>query len=369
MSNNLTKKISILLIYVYFLLFLLSSTIPTFISVYNSSVSLLVEFIIMVLIFVLNLKKILKDHVTVALLIFSVLLGLLSVFLTHGGEGSILNLIRFLLGITVFSIVEPTKKHQKHLKLLCVILWLYCLILSPFIWSLYKEGDAFYNPNTIGDALFFTSTILIHFVCSKRKFYIFGIIFLTLGGILLSQCRSALVAEILYLLFLYVPFLRKLVNKIRMTALYGVTIYGVIFPIIFTKLLSGSNLSLTLTYSEKGLYTGREIIWGQMLKLLDDSRDGYLLGLGTKNIVSSGYMVSNYHNWYLGVLYTFGIPVFILYFLIVIRAAKKIVSYDMFCAFLGIMILGFFETVGLFGLTQPYFYIVLLADKCNGKAE
>ena len=367
MSNNFTKKICTLLIYGYFLLFLLSSTIPTFASFYTSDLSLVVEFIIIVLIFGLNLKKILKDPVTVALLVFSVLLGVISVFLAHGGEGSILNLIRFLFGVTVFSIVEPKKRHQKHLRLLCLIIWLYYLAMSPFIWSLYKEGNAFYNPNTIGDTIFFMSTILLHFVDNKNKFRIFGIIFLTLGGILLSQCRSALVAEIFYLLFLYVPFLRRSLNNIRKTMLYGITICGAVFPIVFIKTLP--NLQLTLTYGEKGLHTGREIIWGHMLALLDGSKDGYLLGLGTKSAASSEYMISNYHNWYLGVLYTFGIPVFILYFLVVIRSAKRIVSYDMFCAFLGIMILGFFETVGLFGLTQPYFYIALLVDKDSKKAE
>lgn len=367
-NSNFATKLNDLLIYGYFGLFLLYSVLPPFALIY-AKYSLPIELVILSLILILNYRLIKMTMVEKMLAVSLMGFALFSVIFTNGGIGSFLNLLHFLIGTIIFSTIRLKARGSKRLLILCGVIWLFNLALSPTAWSLYEIGEALYNPNTIGIAIFFTSTILIHYFREMdKKIPILLVMAFSIGGIVLSQCRSALIAEIIYTIIVYVPIFEPVIMKFKNLVLGLTAVGGMLFPMIYTKLYA-SHIGPTFLYSSKGFFTGRQVIWKQMLSVLNSDKVNYITGLGTNNAVVDGEAIDNYHNWYLGMLYTFGIPTLLLYFLIFVRAVRKIISYDVFCAVLGLMIIGFFETVALFGLTQTYIFIYFLIGRGKEKTK
>lgn len=353
---NLAKKMSSLLIYVYFLLFLLNSIVPPFAEIY-SEYALGIESILMVIIFALNIKVVLRDKIVKWASLILLAFVLFSIVLTGGGIGGFLNMVRFLAGIMIFSSISLGKKGKRRLGLLCLIIWVFNLALAPTAWSLYEARKELYNPNMVGTMIFYTSALLIFFI--KRIGVKLLVFVVSIIAIMLTQCRSALGAELLYFAALYLPFLKSLFKHLRMYLPYAFAMFGTFFPKLYLNMYA-NNVSLDLTYSEKGLFTGRQVIWQLMLDSLNSDKVNYILGVGTKNVVENGKIISGYHNWYFGIIYVYGIPVFLLYFFVFIYSLRKIKSYEVFCIVLGIMLLGIFETTVLSGLVQTYVFMCFL---------
>ena len=99
-------------------------------------------------------------------------------------------------------------------------------------------------------------------------------------------------------------------------------VIGISIPIIYVYMYE-NNVDIKIPLISKSLYTGREILWKSMIDSLNENKMGYLIGLGSHNMTSIG-VIKNLHNWYLGMIYLFGIPLTISYYVFLMLNFEKI---------------------------------------------
>ena len=354
-------QINNVLFYGYFGLFLISNIFESFLSIYTS-LSLEINFII-ILIFALNNKDlIMRNSKNVLLFLFIMFISIFSLLFAQGGFGSFFNLFNFICGILVFQCLELTEKQYRFIKYFVLILFLYNFYLSFSIWDNYVDGTNVFNPNSVGIFLFLCYVILTNFY--KKKLVNIFLFIITIYAIYMTECRSALLAVIAFFLLKNFPFINRVIASKSSLILKCITVIGIIFPLIYVYLYQ-NNFNFTLPFTEKSLYTGREYLWNIMLQALMTEPTGFILGLGTNHVTPAGVVIGNYHNWYFGTLYTFGIIIFVLYFYYLIYNIAKIKKPNIVFAFIALFIIGFFETVGLWSTTQTYIYILLLIGNSN----
>ena len=243
------------------------------------------------------------------------------------------------------------------IKYLTIILYIYNFVMSFSIWEKYISGSNYgLNPNSVGIFLFLCFVILATFFKSKKL--VFFLLITSIVGIYMTECRSALIAIIVYFIFKNFPIINNVIEKKLSIFLKLVTIIGIIFPIIYV-LLYKNGIDFTIPLLQKDLYTGREYLWNIMLNALHSEPYGYIFGLGTNYVTQIG-IINNYHNWYLGTFYTFGIIIFCLYFIYLIYNINLLKNSNIKFAFLAIFVIGFFENVGLWNTTQIYIFIFFL---------
>lgn len=361
--NSLASKATRLLLYLYFILFLIESIIPIQ-STSLSQVAIISETIIIITILALNMNRATKEQTTRILIALIAIISITSIAVNQGGYGSAINLYKFILGVTIFSTIQIKDSDKNKLCILFGIIWIYYLYLSTNIWNLYLMGRAPINPNTIGIGIFVSSSIIINRINERKKNTLLTLIVVGISfyGIAASQCRSAMLSYIIYLTIMYMPIIKRLFIKYKRAITLVLPIIGIIFAAIYAYAdINSSNIGIDI--NSKKIYTGREIIWRRMFEDLGNDKANLFLGLGSKYNIENSGEIQNYHNWYLGVLYTFGLPIFILYFIIIFRPIRKIEKNDIYCALFALMIIGFSETLALYGLMQTYIYTYLILGK------
>ena len=358
------NKISNFFYYIYFTLILLSGTIPSFSNFY-ANYSLIIQSLLLFALFVFNAKKVIKETESFMLIILILTISSISIVFSEGGVGSFLNLFHFLVGILIFLNIEINKKMKRFLYVICILLWIFNIRLSFSAWKLHVMHDSIYNPNSIGIFIFMTVIIIKSFLKEQNNrllniFSVFLILFSTYC-IYLTNCRSALLAMIVYIICLYIPLFNKLVFRYKKILICLIVIVGTIFPIIYVNMYK-NKISLEIPFIKKSLYTGREKLWISMLDSLNDEKYGHLLGLGTNYNTKIG-IINNYHNWYIGILYTFGIPILCLYFYFFTNIISRLENREILYGLIAILIIGFTETIGLWTGTQVYIFMCLIAQR------
>lgn len=358
-----SKSVNEILYYCYFLLFVLSSILPSIFSAY----SLLTESAILMFLLIINIKSILKDSRNLTLTILTLLISIISLIFTDGGIGSILNLFHFLGGMIIFSNLELNYKMQNFVYAICGILWIYNIRLSFSAWNLYITGNNIYNPNSVGIFIFLTTIVIKSFLDKHNgKIIIIPLFIASAYCIFLTNCRTALVAFVAYILVSYIPILNKFVLKHNRLIIYLIIIFGTIFPVIYVNMyIHGTDLKIP--YIGKKLFTGREKLWYYILDAIKNEDKAFIFGLGTNYQTNIG-VIENVHNWYIGVLYTFGFPILCSYFKILINIISRLQKKEIIYALIAILIIGFTETVGLWITTQTYIFMCLIIDR-NLKRE
>lgn len=359
-----SNKISNFIFYLYFLLVLLSSTISAFSNIY-SKYSLLIQSLLLIFLFLLNIKDILKEAKGFYLIIIILLFSIFSVLVSNGGIGSFLNLFHFLGGLLIFNYLKINSKMKNFVYYICIILWFFNIRLSFNAWNSHVTGESMFNPNGIAIFIFLTTIIIKSYLDEhKTKIIKIGSILLytiSLYCIYLTNCRTALIALLLYLLMNYIPVLNRIIAKYKKILLCILIIVGIVFPVIYVNMYINKE-SFEIPFMEKGLYTGRESLWYNMFEALGKENYGYMFGLGTSYYTHVG-IINNFHNWYMGVLYTFGIPIFLMYYYYLIYFVSKIRKREILYGLIAIFIIGFTETLGLWIGTQVYMFMCIIVQK------
>jgi O-antigen ligase len=197
------------------------------------------------------------------------------------------------------------------------------------------------------------SNILSQKVFKDRRFInVIAIIRIVLSGwaILNCQARGAFVSLIVFV------FLDKVVPKaiwrnrrITMLIVSSIIFVGIAFTYIYSQMyLKGVNF--TLPFSQKPIFTGREIIWlnfyGQMLK----NKTALFFGLGSSADLWEGNRL-NLHNSYLTILTNFGIVGFFMFYGFWIYQIKSLIKkyvlsnlqIKLILGFIIVLILGYIE--------------------------
>lgn len=357
------KKITNILLFLYCLLFILSIIISNFYKLYGTNnVFLILNFLILITTFILNKNYIKFNFFTIITLIYLCIFISFSFLFNLGGLGSLINLINFILGLFIFSNIKISHFLYKFLTIGIILSFFINCIRSQNVYFEYLNGVSIMNPNTVAAFLLFLSMILDYLVMKRKKIKLSIFLnFITIFCIFKCESRGSLFAYSVFLLLKYFKVFENIISKNRKKIFLIVLLIGAMFPLVYV-LMYENNINFSIPFINKSLYTGRERLWGTMLEELENSKFGLLLGLGTNHQTSNG-LISNYHNWYLGFLYTFGAPSLIIYFIILINNIMKIESNYILYAFISLFVFGLFESAALSPIIQMLIFLLLIFDR------
>ncbi len=363
------KQINSIIYYTYFILFFLSQIQGYFkLSIFGLGSNIIFNFILLTILFVVNIKDIKKDFFSFILSIFIILLLLASFAYTNCGVGSILNLYNFIIGILVFNAIDIDRKKIKFIYAVGLFIYFRNFLLSFNIWNNYLYGVTSDNPNSVGINLFFSYILVYNFLKDKKKPVLnFLLLLVTFYGVYSTNCRSALLALFIFAVIMYFPFAKKYVYKHRTVFLWLIVIIGAVFPFIYVNMYQ-NNYNFVMPFTNKELYTGREHLWSPIIMELNKEKINYFIGLGSNHMTDRG-LINNFHSWYLGFIFSFGIVIFTMCFIILIRKTKALNRKNIIFAILSFLIIGYVETVGLWTSTQILIYILFLIGRFETKED
>lgn len=219
------------------------------------------------------------------------------------------------------------------------------------IYTIVDKGE--FNTNTIGFVFFVIgvyTTILLENKSLKHLFLLVLVSICILYFISLSDSRTCLVCFLFYLLLRFVPS-KLLVNRyFYWGSVFFLTLGSLIYVqfYIFNFLNRDVDLSEYFSFSNKNIYSGRELIWIEALALWGKAP---FTGTGS-NVHLESFGAVNLHNSILNLLVIYGLPIFSLFLYAlfkVLATIKNIVGKDYiaknsFVAFLAFLLIGFSET-------------------------
>ncbi len=318
-----------------------------------------------VLITILEFKNILqykKKQLIIVLIIIA------NVFFTSiinnngfGAIGVIINLLCLILLFDVFRI------EKKHLRLICLI-----IAVGDILFLMSNKIN--YNTNTCGYLAFAMLPFsLVYFLSNsmdkviRRMIGIIGAVtvivftFFTIQG---SDSRGALLGFLLFILVVCTSN-KILKNKRIYNTLIFILMLSILCFVFLYVNLWNNGVEFAIPFTDKSLYSGREAIWTELLKVFN-SGDNYLYGLGSKYNIQS-FEVMNVHNSALYILIMYGGINFILFYALFYTTLNKTNKYidnninKIFMAtIIGMLIVSFFETNLEWTDVNIYFILAVL---------
>lgn len=357
------EKINLIIILIYIIL----NTNSFFII----SMPLIINFMLLLILLLVNRDKIIKKNKIFLFFLIMNCISLISVLFNDGGLGSFLNLLNFSLGILIFSQIKINEKDYNMIIILIFLIFFKMIFTSSNIWKQYLTGNTTINPNTVAMNILLSFCIIFSYLKNDRKKLIKAmslvLIIPTMFAIYKCNSRTVLLALIIYILSTFTPVINKFIDKHLQMILSILIIIGILIPFIYVAMYQ-KGYNFIIPFSTKSLYTGRERLWGYMLESLSENKLNYIFGLGTNNITKIG-IINNYHSWYLGILYVFGIIIYFIYFQYLFKIISQINKKEISYALISVFIIGFFETAGLWSNVQIYIYLILLFDRYNKKTN
>lgn len=379
-QNNMNKISNALLV-----LLMIINNIAFYSKNFYSIISIIavyMNFIILLGLIFLNgklvFKKIYIFYITVVMIYCSILL----VININTGLGSVITLITGILAFFVFSRYYISNKVLKIYTFILSLLYIYLFLLSDnYMQKFTLYPDQYINSNIIAVAALYIAIYLFNllplFKIPYRKLLSFLSILLGIMIILNCKSRASLLALFIFILFYYFIPKKFLLNKRFLKIVFiSVIIIGSIMPFIIITLYK-RNIDIVVPFINKPLYTGREIIWSQMIELQKENPVSIIFGLGSKVKTHNGELLVA-HNSYAAIIVNFGIVGYILVFGFIVRQFNKILksiylskdSVKYLLGFICIFIHGFFEYIFLNPLfVIPTFLFLGLAIRMSNTIE
>lgn len=259
----------------------------------------------------------------IPLMIIIILFSILSL----SGIGSYLNLLNLILLIIVAQKVKLKKREYKLIVALSCILLLILFFKSIFVWKNFELNKEDINPNVLAQSIILSFGIVYTGIKQirgeiKSKRILLVLNFMAILAIYFCNCRTALVSIMIFIIIQLFENTTRYVNNNIKKILSMLIVIGISIPIIYVYMYE-NNVDIKIPLISKSLYTGREILWKSMIDSLNENKMGYLIGLGSHNMTSIG-VIKNLHNWYLGMIYLFGIPLTISYYVFLMLNFEKI---------------------------------------------
>ncbi len=338
------SNINALLFSIIFILIIIDATIvEKFFSASNTLI-----FLILLLLPLINLKKIRFDFYSLVLIIPIILFCLLSVLFSKdlhlGGYNSALIVLIQLLYFSMHGFVFNTK-------IMNVMLMSFCLFVgltSFYVWSnqslvifgAYPNSGIFINPNSLGEFVLFTLIYITLFIQKASNKTLLALIFLPL--LLLSASRGSLFALLLFALF-YMLHTTKTLDSILLKYLLMSLILCVVGFAIHFFLYDEVQLLFNKIQTLKT--TGRTEIWISVMEKIFMDLKIFTVGTGPSTTLIDG---KSAHNSYLNESANMGVFFVFFYVLLLIY---KYVSHSFqkniyfISVFFPILFLGFFESI------------------------
>lgn len=290
-----------------------------------------------------------KADKTSKLVIYAILFGvLLNVVFVGSGVGS-------LIAMTVFGYVYLLTPNMQLNPDDSKVFTIGSLL---FILIYYFLDHSDYNPNSIALTFFMFGSFLTLFLDIKKISHIFiiSVIGLFLFHIIMEyDCRTDMAAFVIYIILRLLP--NKLYqNKTRLLIILLVlTIGNLMYVYIYMSMYDGliefeSFDQFSRTFSDKTFFSGRQLIWGD---LLDGLHANPLLGTGSNIKIYFFYGgMLNVHNSMLTFYALYGYPVGILSTILIIRTVLPMHQYmhipivkNSFACYASFLLIGFNETI------------------------
>ena len=293
------------------------------------------------------------DSVTMFLLFF---IAVLSAAINYGGYGTAINCIYGILIVSLCRRIMFTKVQVLCILFFCFISYVYWMIQSPNAYDVFMDAqrwdssyDGVMNSNGVGTLIFYTSALFFSFSKMINNKYLNYIAwFMLLGatwGIYNAKSRMVLFSAILFIFILLVFQIKSLkINKVsilRRLLFLGIAC-EIIFPFLYLFLYQigfASDYAFADT-NEKGLYSGRQQIWGLALDSIDSFSD-WLIGIGSYHDFFEGHDTLNMHNNFMNLLVVTGVTGVVIYYSYIVESLNKKIHNGLFSEFQYLMLLFF----------------------------
>ncbi|SHK14369.1 hypothetical protein SAMN02745248_01871 [Hathewaya proteolytica DSM 3090] len=339
-----------------------------FLTMYRKIASFNIFFLVFILILSGKIKK--KVSTNLFSILILTIYGTCTVLINSGGLGSIINYIYGFVIIIVFSQFCFTKKDFKILTLFLFLLNFYWVTKSKGYYNkVIYEGIHNINPNVVGYLILYTSMLICIFIGQlKYKFKKIIILFVlatSVYGIALLEVRGSLIPLIVFILLNYVipkDFYRKKQKRI-VYANFIIIMVGVLFPIVYLMMYK-YGINIEISFINKNLYTGREVIWNSFFLTMEDTIK-WLFGLGSRaELLGIGEKL-DLHNNYLAIIANFGVIGFVGYFGFILKKIHFICTFkslsdlkiSLLIGFMCVLINGYFEATIYFA---PIFFLLFI---------
>lgn len=338
-------------------------------NIYNSLANILFigNFLLVCFGMLINGKYIFANKMNLIFFFFLMSFAVFSLLFNEGGFGSIINLFTSICGVLLFSDCKIGNVPKKVVFYLCIVLYFILFVLSLNSWNLYAKGVSEINPNSVGVAILLCySAIYLYIYNSSKKINdIFFILFtiVTLYAIYHTNCRSALLGIILFFLANFLPKIGKIISNNKKAIFLAVIIIGILFPLIYIEMYK-RNINFSIPFIGKRMYTGREQLWMYMIESMKQTKNGFLFGVGTNNVTGIG-IISNAHNWYLSILYSFGSLAFAVYFMMFLSKINKCTNEKILLALLIVFLIGFVETAAMGTVCKTFIFVIFTMNSFN----
>lgn len=313
------------------IIYLLSLTSKSFNNIYQEY-HVYLDFMLIIAIFFLSVydKKRFINYVFYIILVAIYDLATL-IFFTDGGIGSVLNNIFipfYVLALT--QIIFTEKANRTYLKVFSLYIFIMPFfaqfIHNNYSWTL----NNYVNPNTYGMTAcycFIYSCIFLKEleVRWKNKF-MFVLFVLSMYTMYVTECRMATLTTVLFLVLDFILPKSFFTKKRLLTIIAVFMILSVLFPFVYVALYT-NNVQLTIPFSSKSFYTGRETLWTILFTKLGNNPQKWFFGIGSKVPIYVGRVSEQHiHNNALQVLTCFGIVGLFSYYLFLFHNFKIVVN-------------------------------------------
>lgn len=370
-GSSLKKKYKITDIYVvvYSIISFLVYFITWFnIDMYNFSINYLNGFMLvlnLILSLMLFPKIVSKKGIDIYILFCLVIIVLINAIFSNSGIGSIIVIINMILMVTNFKHIVVTKK---------IIEFISFGMFMFLIYYIYVLPDNF-NTNSVGYIILLSTIYTNIFLLSRKKLKILIpiVILVSVNAVLLTESRGALVGIIFFFIFSYVIPIKMIGSKRLIKILFLLLSLGSILFTLLYVYMYRNNINLNLPFINKPLYSGRELIWSELLNKYSEHP---FIGIGSNYQITS-YQVLNIHNSMLNILVIYGTAVFALF---VIILGSRLINLSTFVSlnnqikislagFLSLLCVGFFETnlLTASNIFPAYFLLVVGFSLSNSK--
>lgn len=331
------KQIPIILIYQKILVLFLTLLIIG--NTFHYEPSYYIILIISILVVFFSSKSIDRNYIKQYLFVGGfAIYGIVVTTVTGGGYGGSITIIT---GLIVLYSSQKIKFDRFDISILVIAMlisigyWLYRspTYYSEFFYNQWKGDNTYTNSNGVGHYLAYQCSFLFIIMSLSSKRWIQCAKWI-LAGLCLWGCynvRARMALGTLFL-FLLVNIIAKKAYKYRKriikTFLYFAIALEIIFPFIYLILYKSGIGSQIRSFglAEKGLYSGREIIWQRAFDAIQTIPD-VLFGIGSKqNFWKEGLL--NMHNNAMNLLVVVGVVGLIIYFVYLILYINRKFDFE-----------------------------------------
>lgn len=315
--NNYDKINNILLLFLTFLIIVIYINLPS-ISNLISEIFIYIYLTFGILMLALTIAK--KDTKIKFNYFFNfviiVLLTTIGCIINGTAIGNLIIINCTYIYIYIFKNTNVSKKTKKIFLILFAILGIIQIVnVEKSVDLYYINKDKYLNPNLISQLLLF---ILIYintlFKVKKKleKILLIVINAIIFNAIYLSDSRNILMTGLIYIIILYLIPKKITKKKYIINFSFLITyILSLIIPITIVYLFK-NNIYITIPFSSKTIFSGREHIWLVLFNNIKNFKD-VLFGIPISNYINF-LSTTNLHNIYITVFANYGLITLILYY-------------------------------------------------------